>query len=94
MDEGADNFPEDIQEAISFMTHRSAQEILEYWQEAIARLTRQADDLMPDLIRIRSTLPSEDDPLPALIPSNSDQAPPAFAELPLARTRNGGQRLD
>ena len=53
--------PEDIQEAISFMTHRITQKIFEYWQEAIAGLTKQADDLMPDLIRIRSTLPSEDE---------------------------------
>ena len=60
MDEGADNLPEDIQGAILFVAHRSTRGILEYWQEATARLTRQANDLMPDLIRIRSTLPSED----------------------------------
>ena len=79
MDEGGGNFPEDIQEAISFMTHRSTQEISEFRQEAIARLTEQADDLMPDLIRIRSTLPSE------------DEATKVRLHLPLL---SGGQRLD
>ena len=59
MDEGATNFLEDIQEAISFIAHRNAQEILGFREEAIAKLTNQADRLTPDLVRIRSTVPYE-----------------------------------
>ena len=43
------------------MTHRSAQEIFEFRQEAIARLAKEAGDLTPDLVRTRSTLTSEDE---------------------------------
>ena len=46
---------------MSFIAHRAAQEVLDFRQEAIARLARQAKDLSPDLLRIRSTLPSEDE---------------------------------
>ena len=59
MDEGAANFPEDIQEAIPFIAHRNTQEILGFRGETIAKLTNQANRLPPDLIRIRSTLPYE-----------------------------------
>ena len=42
--EGAGNSPEDIQEAISFIAHRNTQEILDFRQEAIARLAKRTDD--------------------------------------------------
>ena len=63
MDEGGGNFPKDIQEAISFMTHRSTQEIIEFRQEAIANLARRADDLMPDLVRIEQRFRQKTKPL-------------------------------
>ena len=61
MDEGGDNFPEDIQEAISFITQRNTQGIIEFWHEAIAKTSKRSDDLMPQLVQIRSTLSSEDE---------------------------------
>ena len=87
MDEGAVNFPGDIQEAISFIAHRNTQEILGFWRETIAKLTKRANRLTPDLIRIRSTLSYEGG-------KYKIQAPSALAELTITRIWNGRQRLD
>ena len=42
MDEGGESFPQDIQDAVSFVAHKSSDEMLEFWQQAIGELAERA----------------------------------------------------
>ena len=60
MDEGGESFPQDIQDAVSFVAHKSSDEMLEFWQQAIGELAERAYGRMPQLVQARSVLTSEE----------------------------------
>ena len=60
MNEGEEIFPQDIQEAISFMANKSSEEMLEFWQTTVGVLAERAYVLMPQLVQMRNELKEEE----------------------------------
>ena len=56
MDTGYHILPEDVQEAISFITHRGSAGIRAFWLKQLARIQQRARELMPFLHQLRAAV--------------------------------------
>ena len=62
MDTGYHILPEDVQEAISFISHRGSTGIRAFWLKQLARIRQRARELMPPLHQLRAAVePSKED---------------------------------
>ena len=60
MNETGEIYPQVIQDAISFIAHTNTQNVLDFWQEVIAKLTQRATELLPELDRKRRSILPQD----------------------------------
>ena len=56
METGFHILPEDVQEAISFITHRGSAGIRAFWLRQLAQIQHRARELMPVLHQLRATV--------------------------------------
>ena len=56
MDTGFHILPEDVQEAISYISHRGSSGIRAFWLKQLAQIQQRAQELMPILQQLRATV--------------------------------------
>ena len=56
METGFHILPEDVQEAISFITHRGSAGIRAFWLKQLTQIRQRARELMPFLHQLRATV--------------------------------------